>query len=94
MRSTSLADDDTAGAVCALASAGAVEAAFLWLTLSPEWNRDGLLPPHLWDGIADPALPSLALAPPGSRLAGRAGLSNSFAFGGNNCAVVLGRVSS
>ncbi len=77
-----------------LGAAGAVEAAFLWLTLSPEWNRDGLLPPHLWDGIADPALPPLALAPPGSRLAGRAGLSNSFAFGGNNCAVVLGRGAS
>ena len=80
-----------------LGAAGAVEAAFLWLTLSRRWNPDGVLPPHLWDGIADPALPPLALAAVGARLpegARAAGLSNSFAFGGSNCCVVLSRGGS
>lgn len=77
-----------------LGAAGAVEAAFLWLTLSRTWNPGGLIPPHLWDGIADPALPVLALAEPGTRLANgerAAGLSNSFAFGGSNCCLVFSR---
>ena len=77
-----------------LGAAGAVEAAFLWLTLSRSFNPDGLLPPHLWDGIADPALPPLALAVPGTRLPDTlraAALSNSFAFGGSNCSVILSR---
>ncbi|PWC36576.1 3-oxoacyl-ACP synthase [Azospirillum sp. TSO35-2] len=79
-----------------LGAAGACEAAFLWLALHADSNPDGLLPPHLWDGAADPAIPPLALTVPGSRLAaggdGRAAmLSNSFAFGGSNVALVLGR---
>jgi 3-oxoacyl-[acyl-carrier-protein] synthase-1 len=77
-----------------LGAAGAVEAAFVWLTLSPEWNRAGLLPPQLWDGVADPELPPITLTAPGERLMtnGRAAaLSNSFAFGGNNCSLILGR---
>ncbi|MGE5545923.1 MAG: beta-ketoacyl-ACP synthase [Solirubrobacterales bacterium] len=76
-----------------LGAAGAVEAAFLWLTLSEAWNPGRLVPPHLWDGVADPQLPVVALAKPGTRLSAdrRAGLSSSFAFGGSNCALVLGR---
>lgn len=79
-----------------LGAAGAVEAAVLWLTLSGRWNPDGLVPPQLWDGVADPALPRLALAAPGTRLppgGRRACLSNSFAFGGSNCSLILGRPS-
>ena len=75
-----------------LGAAGALEAAFCWLVLS-EHNRDGLLPPHLWDGQADPALPPLPLVNRGQRLARNAGrrlMSNSFAFGGNNVALILG----
>ncbi|MDH0893670.1 MULTISPECIES: beta-ketoacyl-[acyl-carrier-protein] synthase family protein [unclassified Pseudomonas] len=75
-----------------LGAAGALEAAFCWLALS-EHNRDGLLPPHLWDGQADPALAPLELVGAGDRLAraeGRRLMSNSFAFGGNNVALVLG----
>lgn len=75
-----------------LGAAGALEAAFCWLVLS-EHNRDGLLPPHLWDGQADPALAPLRLVQPGERLTrhtGRRLMSNSFAFGGNNVALILG----
>ena len=76
-----------------LGAAGAGEAAFLWLSLNPEFS-DGRLPPHLWDGEIDPEIPAVNLVPPGTRLEPRARsamLSNSFAFGGSNVAVVLGR---
>lgn len=75
-----------------LGAAGALEAAFCWLTLS-EFNPEHLLPPHRWDGEADPQLPALDLVEPGRRLekAGRRHLmSNSFAFGGSNLSLILG----
>ena len=75
-----------------LGAAGALEAAFCWLTLS-EYNPDQLLPPHLWDSQADPALPALNLVPPGTQLSNsrpRRLMSNSFAFGGNNISLLLG----
>ncbi|RRV29044.1 beta-ketoacyl-[acyl-carrier-protein] synthase family protein [Pseudomonas sp. o96-267] len=78
-----------------LGAAGALEAAFCWLTLS-EYNRDGLLPPHLWDGQRDPEVAPLELVQPGARFArdrGRNLMSNSFAFGGNNVALILGDAS-
>ena len=71
-----------------LGAAGWLEAAFFWLAL-----RDGRLPPHVWDGDADPALPPLRFAGVGDRLppAGPHRLmSSSFAFGGNNAALILG----
>ena len=73
----------------ALGAAGAIEAGFCWMLLQD--NPDGRLPPHWWDGAADPALAPLRLVPPGTRL-GRAPrhlLSNSFAFGGNNACLLL-----
>jgi 3-oxoacyl-[acyl-carrier-protein] synthase-1 len=76
-----------------LGAAGANEAAFLWLTLNPEFAT-GMAPPHLWDGETDPGIPPLNLVPIGFRIASGdrvAALSNSFAFGGSNAAVVLGR---
>jgi 3-oxoacyl-[acyl-carrier-protein] synthase-1 len=73
-----------------LGAAGAIELAFLWLTLS-SGNRQGLLPPHLWDGLPDPDLPALALVKQGDSYdrAKTVFLSNSFAFGGNNICVAL-----
>jgi 3-oxoacyl-[acyl-carrier-protein] synthase-1 len=76
-----------------LGAAGANEVAFLWLMLEPNF-ANGMVPPHIWDGEIDPAIPQLNLATMHSRI-GRssraAALSNSFAFGGSNAAVVLGR---
>jgi 3-oxoacyl-[acyl-carrier-protein] synthase-1 len=65
-----------------------------WLALQDD-NVDGLLPPHLWDGVPDPALPALNIAAPGARLGRplRYALSNSFAFGGANATLVLGRAA-
>ena len=74
-----------------LGAAGAVEAGFCWLALSDE-NPHNHLPPHCWDGMADPALPRLHLVAPGERAARlQHVMSSSFAFGGNNAAVILGR---
>lgn len=75
-----------------LGAAGALEAAFCWLSLS-EYNPDALLPPHLWDGQGEPELPTLQLVAPGTRLdktGGRRLMSNSFAFGGSNVSLILG----
>jgi len=75
-----------------LGAAGALEAAFCWLTLS-DYNTANRLPPHVWDGVADTQLPRLALveAPGALPAAGRRYLmSNSFAFGGNNISLILG----
>lgn len=74
-----------------LGAAGAIEAAFAWLTLAQ--NPQNLLPPHWWDGVADPSLPVLNLVAPGTRLDQPAQhiLSNSFAFGGSNACLILSR---
>ena len=72
-----------------LAAAGAVEAFFCWLLLQ---RTDGLLPPHLWDGEPDPALPALAgLAQREIPATVKYAMSNSFAFGGNNLSLILAR---
>ncbi|MFC5474827.1 beta-ketoacyl-ACP synthase [Paraherbaspirillum soli] len=75
-----------------LGAAGAVEAGLCWLAMQDD-NRAGCLPPHLWDGVVDSALPALNLLPAGARLGHpvRWALSNSFAFGGANATLILGR---
>ncbi|AZP12067.1 beta-ketoacyl-ACP synthase [Undibacterium parvum] len=78
----------------ALGAAAALEAGLCWLALQED-NPEGYLPPHLWDGIPDPALPALKLALPSSRLGRtlRWAMSNSFAFGGSNASLLFGRVA-
>ncbi|HEU0153711.1 MAG TPA: beta-ketoacyl-[acyl-carrier-protein] synthase family protein [Arenimonas sp.] len=73
-----------------LGAAGAIEAGLCWLALAR--NPGHALPPHWWDGDQDPALPRLDLVTPGRRAAAplRHVLSQSFAFGGSNAALVLG----
>ncbi len=76
-----------------LGASAAIEAAFCWLMLAKRTGDELVAPPHCWDGDADPGLPPLALVKPGTRLrvGPRAALmSNSFAFGGSNCALILG----
>lgn len=75
-----------------LGAAGALEAAFCWLSLSAE-NSAQALPPHVWDGEADPDLPALNWVTASTRLssiAPRYLMSNSFAFGGNNVSLIIG----
>jgi 3-oxoacyl-[acyl-carrier-protein] synthase I len=74
-----------------LGAAGAIEAGFCWLALS-DYNTARLLPPHVWDGVVDPQLPSIRLADKATRLPERGPrilASNSFAFGGNNISLLL-----
>lgn len=77
-----------------LGAAAAIEAALCWLAMQ-DANPDGKLPPHLWDGEQDAALPALNVAAPGACLNRplRWALSNSFAFGGSNATLVLGRTA-
>jgi 3-oxoacyl-[acyl-carrier-protein] synthase-1 len=75
-----------------LGAAGALEAAFCWLSLSAD-NPKHTLPPHVWDGQPDPQLPALNWVTPADRLASIAPrylMSNSFAFGGNNVSLIIG----
>ncbi|MFC4233705.1 beta-ketoacyl-[acyl-carrier-protein] synthase family protein [Thalassospira xianhensis] len=77
-----------------LGAAGAIEAAMLWLSLCDAANG-APLPRHIWDGATDPEIPDINLeTKPGSKLAPAdrlAMMSNSFAFGGSNVSVILGR---
>lgn len=68
-----------------LGAAGALEAAFCWLSL-----QHGRVPPHVWDAQADPALPALQWAQAGDTLKKTCLMSNSFAFGGNNVSLIIG----
>jgi 3-oxoacyl-[acyl-carrier-protein] synthase-1 len=75
-----------------LGAAGANELGLAWLTLTRD---DVALPRHLWDGAADAELPPLDLVETERHLPRHAGtqyvMSNSFAFGGSNVSVILGR---
>lgn len=69
----------------ALGAAGACEAAFAIMALDA-----GRLPAHLWDGEADPEMPPVRLvAAAGEASDARRAMSCSYAFGGNNIALVL-----
>jgi 3-oxoacyl-[acyl-carrier-protein] synthase-1 len=72
-----------------LGAAGAIEAAFCWIALNTQGDEVPL-PPHIWDGCRDPELPEIRLVESGEFGPIRFTLSNSFAFGGSNCSVILG----
>lgn len=73
-----------------LGAAGAIEAAICWLLLSPE-NSAGKVAPHVFDGVLDLALKPIYLADNQATLKRQMCLSNSFAFGGSNVSLVIGR---
>ncbi|HBZ69918.1 MAG TPA: beta-ketoacyl-[acyl-carrier-protein] synthase II [Deltaproteobacteria bacterium] len=76
-----------------LGAAGAMEAGFCWMMLARASEGQLSLPPHVWDGRRDPALARIRLVDKGERVRARGPvhlLTNSFGFGGNNCALVLG----
>ncbi|XZG71011.1 beta-ketoacyl-ACP synthase [Chitinibacteraceae bacterium HSL-7] len=70
-----------------LGAAGAIEAALCWITLTDDTGR---LPPHV-SGPIDPELAPLDLVAADTHATIRAALSTSFAFGGNNAALILER---
>ncbi len=75
-----------------LGAAGAVEAGICWLMLDNTQEMT-LLPVHLWDGEVDQKLKKINLVDEQSIIKQpiRYTLSNSFAFGGNNISLLLGR---
>lgn len=79
----------------ALGAAGAIEAAFCYLLLSP-LNRTQQLPPHIWDNQQDPQNPPLALVKQGKGTSTPIQhiMSNSFAFGGSNASLIFSRAAA
>lgn len=76
----------------ALGAAAALEAALAWITLTRNAG-DLSMPPHIWDGCPDPALPALDFSTTAHTFGSqgpRIIMSNSFAFGGNNASLILG----
>ena len=75
-----------------LGASGALEAAFCWLILDRREGGRLQLPPHRYDGDYDENLPALDLVADGGSVAVGAPahvMTNSFGFGGSNCALVL-----
>ncbi|MBL1264387.1 beta-ketoacyl-[acyl-carrier-protein] synthase family protein [Candidatus Methylomicrobium oryzae] len=75
-----------------LGAAAALELGFCWLLLNSD-DEKGRLIPNVNDDTDDPLLTPLNLVRPGSELKRRIDTcqSNSFAFGGNNISIVVGR---
>ena len=74
-----------------LGAAGAIELAHCWLTLS-SLNSHQLLPPHIWDHQQDESLQPLNLVESAATGNTARVMSNSFAFGGSNVSIILGKV--
>ncbi|MDX2413094.1 MAG: beta-ketoacyl synthase N-terminal-like domain-containing protein, partial [Woeseiaceae bacterium] len=73
-----------------LGAAGAQEIGLCWLLLDDS-NSGRQLPRHLWDGEADPAIETIGLIGANGCWDRDLFVSNSFAFGGSNVSVVIGR---
>jgi 3-oxoacyl-[acyl-carrier-protein] synthase-1 len=73
-----------------LGAAGAQELGLCWLLLG-DGNGARRLPAHGWDGVRDPRLPPINLVGANARFERELFLSSSFAFGGSNAAIAIGR---
>ncbi len=76
-----------------LGASGAVEAAICCISLLDDKKR---LPPHVFDGEYDDKIDKLTIVTSGDRYGDSDKkelyfMSNSFAFGGNNCSIIVGR---
>lgn len=70
-----------------LGAAGSNEAAFAIMAM-----QQNILPPHIWDGERDAALAPIRLVDEiGESVQGKYAMSCSYAFGGNNAALILAR---
>lgn len=79
-----------------LGAAGALEAAICWLTIkNNEGKKDKVFPCHVWDDVRDEEIPEINLVQKGSIISTekevRYCMSNSFAFGGSNATIILGK---
>jgi 3-oxoacyl-[acyl-carrier-protein] synthase-1 len=69
-----------------LGAAGALEAAICWMALTEKMG----LPVHCWDGVRDEEVPFVPSVGAGHETPSIC-MSNSFAFGGCNVSLILGR---
>jgi 3-oxoacyl-[acyl-carrier-protein] synthase-1 len=69
-----------------LGAAGALELALCRMALT-----EGGLPAHCWDGQLDEKIPRLNFVTPNTSAKPRICMSNSFAFGGCNTSLIIGR---
>ncbi len=77
-----------------LGAAAALELALCYLSVANNTGKDGsLLPPHVYDGQNDPELPELKFVSLGNEIKKktRICMSNSFAFGGCNISIIIGK---
>ncbi len=74
-----------------LGAAGALQLAFNLIAM-----REGIYPPHVFDGHYDESLPALALTTPSMRAASPINVTMcaNYAFGGSNAALLVRRVTS
>lgn len=72
-----------------LGAAGALEAGFCWLLMQEDCAVS--LPQQIWDGDYDLKLAKIQLVEDDCPVLVQYALSNSFAFGGNNISLILGR---
>ena len=69
-----------------LGASGAIEAALSWLML-----KFNFIIPHKFDNDFDDEIPKIKLAKGNEDIELKNILSNSFAFGGSNCSLILGK---
>jgi 3-oxoacyl-[acyl-carrier-protein] synthase-1 len=75
-----------------LGACGAVELAHCCLLLDDSLNPEGNIPPHPWDCQLDPEIAPINLSKGGRNRDLKNIVLNTFAFGGSNVSMVLGRV--
>lgn len=76
-----------------LGAAGATELGLCWLMLDGDDRH--FMAPHQYDGVADPELSPITLGRSStSPRAINCAMSNSFAFGGSNACIVIGRTEN
>jgi 3-oxoacyl-[acyl-carrier-protein] synthase-1 len=74
-----------------LGAAGAIEVGLCWLLLNNANVYEAV--PHIYDGQFDPAFSKLTLCESAvTHVPVKFAMSNSFAFGGSNVSVILGRI--
>jgi 3-oxoacyl-[acyl-carrier-protein] synthase-1 len=73
-----------------LGAAGALELALCWMILAAG-RKTGKLPVHCWDGDRDSGMPALNMVNSETSACPRVCMSNSFAFGGCNVSLIIGR---
>lgn len=75
-----------------LGASASIELGLCWLLLSEKYNPTGLLPRQLWDGVIGEDIAPCMILNHSSCYEKNYFLSNSFAFGGNNTSLIIGKL--